>query len=585
MSERNNIDRLFQEKFKDFEVAPPERAWGNIQTKMSHKNKKFNFLPLFLIFSGFAAIFIISFSVSDTFHFNPFDFGNKSAIEKKNIETDANDAVVTTNAKTGEQSSAAATPKEALPSNTENASVEEMTGKEAATASKTATVSTTEKENTTTGTAAYKTSATSKIQNAALSNKKNSVASLSGRNQKTTEGEYAASDKTASGKKDFSMQTTAGKNTSVAITNADSNTATTKGKNANASETIAKNSVVTDDETDILYENNAESKIAYETRNNRPRTAVTKERNVREKSNVMAADTKTSAAKNPGGSGHDDLKHISSDMMGVVKDSAAITAGKVVKMASLEDEEEEKKAEKAKKENKWIVSSVASPIYMNVNGYGSVIDPKFNDNSKSYQTRMSYGVGLRYPINNKWTLRTGLNILNFEYNTNNIVYYDSANGSDLEFVTTNSFGNSIAVINMPPKGELPQDGGGVVSTFHSGELNQKIGYVEVPVEVSYKVLNRRFGIDVIGGFSSMFLNDNRVSLLSGNNTTEIGRANNLNKVHISSNVGLGFRYSFLKSFEANFEPMFKYQFNTFSSESGNFKPYFVGLYTGISYRF
>jgi hypothetical protein len=31
--------------------------------------------------------------------------------------------------------------------------------------------------------------------------------------------------------------------------------------------------------------------------------------------------------------------------------------------------------------------------------------------------------------------------------------------------------------------------------------------------------------------------------------------------------------------------MFKYQINTFNQNSGNFKPYFIGLYSGISFSF
>ena len=65
----------------------------------------------------------------------------------------------------------------------------------------------------------------------------------------------------------------------------------------------------------------------------------------------------------------------------------------------------------------------------------------------------------------------------------------------------------------------------------------------------------------------------------------LGEANNLNPIHFSSNFGLGFRYQFVKSFQVNFEPMVKYQMNTFSNDVGNFKPYFLGLYSGISYRF
>ncbi len=31
MKENKNIERLFQEKFKDFEVTPPDFVWDNIQ--------------------------------------------------------------------------------------------------------------------------------------------------------------------------------------------------------------------------------------------------------------------------------------------------------------------------------------------------------------------------------------------------------------------------------------------------------------------------------------------------------------------------------------------------------------------------
>ena len=44
-------------------------------------------------------------------------------------------------------------------------------------------------------------------------------------------------------------------------------------------------------------------------------------------------------------------------------------------------------------------------------------------------------------------------------------------------------------------------------------------------------------------------------------------------------------YSVFKNFSARIEPTFKYQINTFSSDSGSFKPYLFGIYSGISYKF
>ncbi len=107
----------------------------------------------------------------------------------------------------------------------------------------------------------------------------------------------------------------------------------------------------------------------------------------------------------------------------------------------------------------------------------------------------------------------------------------------------------------------------------------------MPIELSYKLVDKKFGIEIIGGMSTLFLNNNTVSLVTDGMEMNVGKANNLNNIHFSSNVGLGFKYSFWKNFNANFQPMFKYQINTFSENSGNFKPYFIGLYSGISFSF
>jgi hypothetical protein len=103
--------------------------------------------------------------------------------------------------------------------------------------------------------------------------------------------------------------------------------------------------------------------------------------------------------------------------------------------------------------------------------------------------------------------------------------------------------------------------------------------------MSYQLVDKKFGLQIISGFRSLILNQNSVAVQSNGQVITIGEATNLNDIHFSGNVGFGVRYRFLKSFNANLNPMFKYQFNTFSNDSGNFKPYLFGLYTGISYTF
>jgi len=45
MSDKKNIDRLFQEKFKDFEVSPHKRVWKNIEQELK-KDKKRRLIPI-----------------------------------------------------------------------------------------------------------------------------------------------------------------------------------------------------------------------------------------------------------------------------------------------------------------------------------------------------------------------------------------------------------------------------------------------------------------------------------------------------------------------------------------------------------
>ncbi len=58
MNEKKNLDRLFQEKFKDFEVAPPEFVWENIQEALQEKKKR-RVIPLWFRLSGVAAVLVL----------------------------------------------------------------------------------------------------------------------------------------------------------------------------------------------------------------------------------------------------------------------------------------------------------------------------------------------------------------------------------------------------------------------------------------------------------------------------------------------------------------------------------------------
>ena len=90
---------------------------------------------------------------------------------------------------------------------------------------------------------------------------------------------------------------------------------------------------------------------------------------------------------------------------------------------------------------------------------------------------------------------------------------------------------------------------------------------------------------MIGGFSTLFLGNNEVVVNDGDFRTVLGEANNLNTVSFSTNIGLGFNYNLSKRLTLNVEPMFKYQLNPYTNSSANFRPYYLGVFSGVSFKF
>jgi len=242
-----------------------------------------------------------------------------------------------------------------------------------------------------------------------------------------------------------------------------------------------------------------------------------------------------------------------------------------------------KKAVASHSKNKWQITPNIAPIYLNTNSGGSPIDEQLSDYEKKSDKSLSFGIGVQYAAGKKIVIRTGINKVVLGYSTNNVLYSAGLTANNLRNIEYFP-NNAVEIVNKANYSLLTTPEKQIQNT-NTGSLNQKMGYYELPMEVSYAILNKKFGINLIGGFSTFFLNENTISLVSPQSNIELGEANNLNQVHFSSNVGLGFKYQFSKSFQINVEPLLKYQLNTFSNNSADFKPLFIGLYSGISYGF
>ena len=240
-------------------------------------------------------------------------------------------------------------------------------------------------------------------------------------------------------------------------------------------------------------------------------------------------------------------------------------------------------------QNRWEVTPNVAPVYYNSLTEGSSIDPSFSDNPKNGDLNIAYGVKVSYNLNKRLSMRSGVSNVNLSYSTTGLDIGTgpvSASTASIEYSSRNNVTIVVdkgALLNQNPEDTF----GNITPKSTNGEplLNQKISYYEMPLELNYTLINKNFGISVIGGFSALLLGNNEVSIEAGDFNEVLGEASNLSSLSFTTNVGLGLNYSFSKKLMFNIEPMFKYQLNPYTDSSVNFKPYYLGIYSGLSFKF
>lgn len=241
--------------------------------------------------------------------------------------------------------------------------------------------------------------------------------------------------------------------------------------------------------------------------------------------------------------------------------------------------------EKESNDKKWSVGTTYSPVYYNTLTNGSPINEALSENSKSTDDAISLGLKVNYQLTNKINIQSGVNKLELAYNTKNV----NATLSSAKYAANNINTDKPGVI-LAPSSTKPLDDSQASANLKNksninGDLNQSIEYFEFPVELKYNLFESKVGINVIGGFSTYVLTNNSVSMVSQNYATSLGEANNLNSVNFSGNFGIDLDYKINSNWYLNVAPMFKYQFNTYTNSSGNFQPYYLGVYSGLNFRF
>lgn len=232
---------------------------------------------------------------------------------------------------------------------------------------------------------------------------------------------------------------------------------------------------------------------------------------------------------------------------------------------------------------RWSIAPTFAVLSSNSFSKSSPINQNLSSSTRG-QNSVSYGVQVNYKLNSKWTIQSGIHVLETRFRNNNVVIGVITNSVNSNIIFNNQNSKVLENNAIANNTDLVSNSFARLNTL-SGDLSQNYGYIEIPVEIKYSFYNtKKFNTEIVGGFSSLFLTQNKIDISSQFISTS-GLANNLNALNFSGNLGFDFNYLINNHWSFNLNPMFKAQLNTFSQRSNGFKPFNVGIYTGLKYRF
>jgi hypothetical protein len=198
----------------------------------------------------------------------------------------------------------------------------------------------------------------------------------------------------------------------------------------------------------------------------------------------------------------------------------------------------------------------------------------FDDNKSSGLISSTYGFNVVFRATNKISIQTGVfsKELRFltkglflsefipDVNPTNIIYDP---GVEVRFSNTPDIGGS-----------------------ESASLAQTIVYMEMPFELKYRMFgSSKFNTNIVGGFSFLYLNKNKIRAKTNTSSRKIGKASNLLTTSTSLNIGLDIEYHLSKRLVLNSAVMYKKHYNTYKDFNNEYSPYNVGMHVGIGYKF
>ena len=260
----------------------------------------------------------------------------------------------------------------------------------------------------------------------------------------------------------------------------------------------------------------------------------------------------------------------------------------------------------SRRQNRWMVGAQVSPA-MSVNR--SSQSPEYASNmlssSNTSQVDLGAGLSVEYKSKKRWSIQSGVyyaglgqataNVSNVQKNEaastdKGMEYFNTPVSIEASKIRLNSRAGVIELQNIPTGMAVASNiedkllSTSVVAS--NTRLIQDFQYLEIPLYLRYTLIDAHLDVELMGGVSSNMLVGNNTYLDNSNGKTLVGRTRDMQNMSYSSSLGLGLKYGISRRVFLNVEPRVKYYLNSLNNNPEvNYKPYTIGVFTGVSYSF
>jgi len=192
---------------------------------------------------------------------------------------------------------------------------------------------------------------------------------------------------------------------------------------------------------------------------------------------------------------------------------------------------------------------------------------------------LSYGLGVGYNLTPTFGISTGLSVHQFSTPLINPTKAEYTVMS-AEKPVANPLGE--VQFNHQIKSSLSKS---PQQEVFQGHYAQHLSYLEVPLTATWRLIDRRMGLGLRGGFGGNILQQNQVRFSEETGTVNVGTTDGVKLLYISGIIGADLSIRFNEHWRWSFVPVYRHALQSVSDTEYSPRIISFGLYSGLHFSF